>query len=170
MNENDLNNNRDTVPYKATGNLNTVIGNPDINMNSAMTSNILENNSQNINSDSFVNNTTSVNVNNTSSTNVDNNLSLNNNIIVQSNLTRESSVVNKSNYDALKQNVPPSIDTSQSFKYENVYESNVDKKKKRSFKIPSEFITAIIVVAILLFSLLFFDPIFDFFRSLFIIG
>lgn len=30
------------TPYKATGNLNTVIGNPDINMNSAVTSNIME--------------------------------------------------------------------------------------------------------------------------------
>lgn len=32
------------TPYKATGNLNTVIGNPDININSAVTSNIMENN------------------------------------------------------------------------------------------------------------------------------
>lgn len=32
------------TPYKATGNLNTMIGNPNININSAVTSNILEGN------------------------------------------------------------------------------------------------------------------------------
>ena len=40
MNDNDQN--FSSTPYKATGNLNTMIGNPNININSAVTSNIME--------------------------------------------------------------------------------------------------------------------------------
>ena len=39
-----------STPYRASGNLNTVIGNPNININSATTSNIMENDSSNVNS------------------------------------------------------------------------------------------------------------------------
>ena len=38
-----------STPYRASGNLNTVIGNPNININSATTSNIMENDSSNVN-------------------------------------------------------------------------------------------------------------------------
>lgn len=46
---NDNNQSFSNTPYKATGNLNTVIGNPNININSAVTSNIMEGNPSNSN-------------------------------------------------------------------------------------------------------------------------
>mgnify|MGYP007101877640 CR=1 FL=1 len=168
MNGNDLNNSTNNS-YKASGNLNTIIGNPDIKVQSTMTSNILENNQANVNNSSE-----------NSAFSLDNDVIVQGNEIPNSNsneyvnnssnndITIQNSLLNNSNSSTNNLNNYPSY-SQQGYMYENVYQSTADKKKKKTFVIPSEFITAIIVVAILLISLMFFDPIFDFFRSLIIL-
>ena len=84
-------------PYKASGNLNTVIGNPNININSAITSNIMEDNGSNFS-----------NASNSSSNNnfVNSNTNFNNNNFVNTNNQADSDLVrNPSNIYNTSSNV-----------------------------------------------------------------
>lgn len=202
-------------PYKASGNLNTVIGNPDINMNSAVGSNIMEDNNTFLNNvgnnsnisqpiDSNINSNVMNNINsnvmNNVNPNVMNNINVNSSSVinnpvdefikksnsisnvdntftneVNSNYNNYVGDINSTNFNSVNKfsgvsssNV--ASDTSSQVRYENVYNSDKNKKQKQSFKIPSEFRTAIFLLLILLIVLSCFEPVYDFFRNLNIFG
>lgn len=100
MNENEQN--FSSAPYRATKNLNTVIGNPDININSAMTSNILDSetslnnqsNQTNLFVDSEISSFSSDTFNNDQ---LDSNQTLNNNVVanIDNNISND-------NFDSFK--------------------------------------------------------------------
>ena len=120
MNENEQN--FSNSPYRATKNLNTMIGNPDINVGSVTTSNIMENN-VNINSQT-VNNVENSNFN--SFSNFQNNVNVQNSNMssfdYSQNLNVDSSVNDVKTSDNF---VSENIETgNSSFVYENLNNSN----------------------------------------------
>jgi len=171
-----------TGPYKATKNLNTIIGNPDININSVVTSNIMESpsentiNNQNNNviqpepqqSNDKLNNTIMSNNNQTNNPNQDI-ISNNINQFVNSNQQSINNTFPKDNETVENKNQKTEPQKASSVKYENVYQSKKIPKKK-SFKIPSEFKTTLVVALILLIFISFFEKIYDFLRNLNIFG
>ena len=185
MNNGNVNSN---TPYKAVRNLNTVIGNPDINVNSVTTSNILEDNNTQSN---FVpandlSNTSTINENSDSSVKSVNSIdsgddinkyinSLNSNTEISSASVESSNEpINSSTDDSPVITEQPSQvnDTiaSKEVVYENAYQTKSNKKGRKKIAIPSEFRTAIIIVLVLLAVITCFEPIYDFFRNLFTFG
>lgn len=191
MNENNnVNNGMDNAntPYRAVRNLNTAIGNPNINVNSVTTSNILEDNNVQLS------NTPVNNVGNDSSNNVGNQVTNVNNIDSGDDINKYinslSSSTGESSANLNTNNEPPIItssddsslesdnqgslrennNVSKTIVYENSYQSKGDKKARKKIAIPTEFRTAIIIVLILLVVLTCFEPIYDFFRNLFSFG
>lgn len=129
MNNNDPSNN--VGSYRAaSGNLNTVISNPSVNINDTMNMNI-----QNMNS----NNTNQVNLNTISNNNVSN--MVNNNTNNNSNIQNtNSNINNNNNYVATSSNVNRTYVSSE----------NKPKKKTVSIKMGPEFKIAFLIVVILL--------------------
>lgn len=194
------------VPYKASGNLNTVIGNPDVNINSAVTSNIMETDASgvvnNVGNNKNINFSTSLPVDNMFNSNISDSVldgvkedvqivnnpvdefirksnavsNINENSLNSTSYTDnystnldfiDNSVVFKNSDDS---NVNVAINGSSQVKYENVYNVDNTKKVKKSFKIPSEFKTAIFILLILLLFVCCMETIYDFLRNLNIFG
>ena len=177
MNENNNGLNNSSVPYKAVNNLNTVIENPNININSAVTNNIMENNNAELTQLS------------TSSTIMGQQVEENKDIIqnkdsieqyfdknqnVQQPVVNNFATINtvdSNNSGVVSNNNSSSELNANNVQYENVYQSNVtNKKKKVSIRIPGEFKTALVIVIFLLILLTIFDNIngiFDYIRNLF---
>lgn len=189
MNDDNMYNNdvNSSVPYKAVKNLNTVIGNPDINVNSVTTSNILEGNSAPINDGT--NNELNSNTNVTASNNVSEPVTNVNNInsgddignyinslnstadvsIINSDPVNESTSINNNTSEIIEQNSQIVNNTvTNKVVYENAYQSKNEKKIRKKIAIPSEFRTAIVIVLFLLIVITCFEPIYDFLRNLFL--
>ena len=186
MNDGNIDNNtlNSNTPYKAVGNLNTVIGNPNINVNSVTTSNILEdNNMQNNsvpvdvlgNSNDGINSITA-NVNNINTgddiSNYINSINqpLNNNLSDTTNNSNNNQDTTVNSSDLTVNAVNSNQTNSNNVVYENAYQSKIGKKVSKKIVIPSEFKTAIVIVVILLIVLAFFEPIYNFFKDLFLFG
>ena len=185
MYNNDVNS---SVPYKAVKNLNTVIGNPDINVNSVTTSNILEGNSAPINDGT--NNELNSNTNVTASNNVSapvtnvNNINSGDDIgnyinslnstadvsTINSEPINESTSINNNNTSEIIEQNSQIVNNTVTNKvvYENAYQSKNEKKIRKKIAIPSEFRTAIVIVLFLLIVITCFEPIYDFLRNLFL--
>ena len=166
MNDNNfMNNNQAASPYKATRNLNTEIENPEININSATGINIQESNSDNISSNNYFNS------------------QLNNNFnqIEDNKTVSEDSIENyintkESNTFITNENVVTPNNTNYNEQYSEMYDNNItstnkvnnyqptlkEKKKPKSFKIPSELKVMLLIVGILLLFMTVMPKIFDF--------
>ena len=190
MNDDNMYNNdvNSSVPYKAVKNLNTVIGNPDINVNSVTTSNILEGNSAPINEGT--NNELKSNTNVTASNNVSapvtnvNNINSGDDIgnyinslnstadvsTINSEPINESTSINNNNTSEIIEQNSQIVNNTVTNKvvYENAYQSKNEKKIRKKIAIPSEFRTAIVIVLFLLIVITCFEPIYDFLRNLFL--
>ena len=190
MNDDNMYNNdvNSSVPYKAVKNLNTVIGNPDINVNSVTTSNILEGNSAPINDGT--NNELNSNTNVTASNNVSapvtnvNNINSGDDIgnyinslnstadvsTINSEPINESTSINNNNTSEIIEQNSQIVNNTVTNKvvYENAYQSKNEKKIRKKIAIPSEFRTAIVIVLFLLIVITCFEPIYDFLRNLFL--
>ena len=132
MNQNNNNNNGSVTPYRATGNLNTAINNPRVNINDTM----------NVNIQSMATNTVPVN-NQNIETNI--NTQVNNQIPIQNNV----------NYNANNvQNVPLQNNYTQTnqtmVNRTYVTTDNKPKKKKLSSSLGPEFKIALLIIVILL--------------------
>lgn len=130
MNENNNYNDGNIRPYKASGNLNTVIGNPNVNINDTMNINI-QNAATNIPSNNMAANNNNIQVGN-SNTNI--NTMVNNNYSSMPNYNTGNNA-NKNDNSKKKSNV--SID-------------NKHKKKTMSFNLGSEFKIALLITVVLL--------------------
>jgi len=164
MNDNETNNinnftnsdNSNVPTYKATGNLNTMISNPSINVNDPMNINIQNNTSfdtqvsnQNLNTDTYVNsvNTNTINANN-------------NNNNINDNLGQENN----------NQPITPVVNENQNINQNTTYVANqtITPKKKKTIKISfsKETKIALLIAFILLIFILIMPGIYDFFRGL----
>ena len=142
MNNNEYNNNN-VMPYKASGNLNTAINNPSVNINNTMDVNIKNmttNNREynisnvNVNSNPVNNNIDSVSV---SSDQVNTNVATNNNIV---NNSTNNQINNKNNSSNNKSFVSRTYVTT----------DNRPKKKNKQINLGSEFKIALLIIVILL--------------------
>jgi len=131
MNENNDYNSTNVRPYKATGNLNTAIGNPSININDAMNVNIqnASTNTQELNIDQNYNNAPQIN--NQELSVPENNIVNNtiNNVNTNTNQTTQNNSYVKKTY---------------------VSADNKPKKKKISLNMGPEFKIGLLIIVILL--------------------
>ena len=158
MNENNQYNTDNVRPYKASGNLNTVIGNPSININDTMNVNI-----QNMA-------TNHISVNNDISAEIDNNI-LNNsnqqktivtNMTINDNNIDTKVLSNSMNNDAIQRA------NNQDSQYVNktyVTTNNKPKKKNIQLNLGSEFKIAFLIMVILMIFIFLLPKISEFFRG-----
>ena len=165
---------QDVVPYKATGNLNTAIENPQININSAVDVNIqnfpsnidsgtiqnLDNNNYDTNviNNSMNNNPTTVNpIMNNEPSNYTPSVENNMNVGVTNTV---STPVDNNNYDEVQY-----VSTNG---MGNTYEPTIDGKKKNRFSItiPKELKVIAFIVFLLFIFVMAIPGIYDFFKDL----
>lgn len=165
MNENNNYNNGNVSPYKASGNLNTIIGNPAVNINSAMDVNI-----QNVA-------TNKVNVNNSNdlSTASKNMRSSGVNLLgVQNNSSVVTNTpINNTNINHNSDTKVTNIDNTSNNAYSNnnyvtkTYVEKNDKPKKKNIqlKLGAEFKMALLIVVILMIFIFLLPKISEIFRG-----
>jgi len=182
MNDNDLINNSSMEnKYKATRNLNTEIENPQINISSAVGLNIKDTLNNNIPTNNTINNYFNENLN-------QNNNELNNSINTASS-TNNTNFMTQDNNNFIQTNTINNNDTNNfintnntqynnNFENESNNESYIpveekelyqptlkEKKKQKSFKIPSELKIMMFIIFILLLFILVVPYIYDFIKE-----
>ena len=172
MNENNNYNNGSITPYKASGNLNTAIGNPTVNINDTMDVNI-QSMATNTVSTSYINNNQSP-VNNTSIP-VNNNLNSNNNINTLTNSNINSIQNNETNNNVTTNSIHNVSNISNQYIQDEQRNNNINKtyvsidnkpkKKNISLSLGPEFKIGLLIIVILLVFVLFLPMISEFFNG-----
>ncbi len=183
LNDNNNNNQTPVTPYHATGNLNTAIGNPNINVNDPMHVNIQNGSNNNVTSvppvdllkpENQVSNTNgqaSVNINNNS-----NNVINNNGQVNTSNGVNQGEQLNGTTNTSYQPDVTEQYVPNQELQSDNVYKTttyistqpSINQKKKKTVKLSLSPETKIaMVIALILFIFIMVMPtIYDFIRSI----
>lgn len=135
MNNQNENNNINTVPYKATTNMNTMIGNPNANINNTM----------NINIQSMAtNNVTNVSTNNNVQSQYELNTPLTNKVELGNFENENKTVLPNASAFTSQVNSTPNVNRTY------VATDNKPKKKKLTINLGSEFKVALLIIVILL--------------------
>lgn len=166
MNENNNYNNGNVTPYKASGNLNAAIGNPQVNINDTMNVNI-QNMATNVATTSSVQN------NNPNFT--PNNVipAANNNVVPNNNIPNNNVVTHNiqngtGNNNQYTQNIQPAQMSNPNTSYVNktyVSADNKPKKKNISLSLGPEFKIGLLIIVILLVFVFLLPMISDFFNG-----
>lgn len=157
MNENNNFNSGNIRPYKASGNLNTVIGNPSVNINDTM----------NVNIQSMTTNDVTVNNNNNINASMVQNTqnNINNNQNIGTNVPIDNSNTNININTVSSSNMQTNNQTSGYVNKTYVSVNNKAKKKNIQLKLGSEFKIALLIVVILLIFILLLPKINELFRG-----
>lgn len=165
MNDNETKNSENITPYRASGNLNTAISNPKVNINDTM----------NVNIQSMATNEVPLNGSNVGSTSINNsaissipnipNQNLPSNMPSANNINNNTSV--NINTQSGNYNSSNNINTVGNSNVKRTYVTNDNKprKKKISLNIGSEFKIALLIVVILLVFIFILPMITDLFKA-----
>ncbi len=147
MNENQEYNSENIKPYKATGNLNTAIGNPSVNINDTMNINIQNMSTNTVNTTSSQNNQNSMPLSSLQMP-MNNGIPVNNSVSLNNNISTNNIATNITNTPVSSQ--PVNNQNNSFVKKTYVTTDNKPKKKNISLHFGSEFKIVLLIMVILL--------------------